>query len=317
MKHQCPKCQREYDAELNFCPQCGEPSKASLKSFTKEPANKNEAASGSSVSNVTSHMNEFFPPNPSQVESLLNTEGGLRTVKASHNQKTVKDSEPVQDASRCSKEDAVSSSLSPLASDAAYHRSFRTLSRTIIIGNAFTALSVIGFALIFTFSQQRQWNMSQERLMVVIEKLMATNDNLTAKLEQANTKAEQSNARVEKSDAAISELQQKYSNLEQKNAATLDSLREVMDKVAEQRIAALPTRLTNRESSDGARNLSGISAKIENTRAKRTVEALKQRFINKEDRASLYKDYLRVLPNLDAQVRADMEHKVGKLLLGD
>ncbi len=320
MKHQCPQCRHEYNAELNFCPRCGEPSKASLKNFAKESADKHEATSESSASNVTSHMDEFFSSKPRQVKPLHATEGGARTVEASLSAEGVKDPVPAQDTTRRAKEDTGSpSSPSPLAGDAAYYRSFRTLSMAIIIGNVLTALSVIGLALIFTFSQQRQWNMSQERLTAVIDKVMATNETLMAKLEQANARGEQSNARLEKSAAEIAELKQNVANLGQRNAATEDSLREVKDKFAEQRLAALPANLTKRESSTFARDLASISAKINNHSDKRAIETLRQRVINKEDRdrTAIYKEYARVLPKLDEKVRAEIENKVGKPLLGD
>jgi hypothetical protein len=306
MNHQCPKCRREYDAGLNFCPQCGEPSKAS-KNSAKESPNKNETASGSSVSKVTSHMSEFFPSNPRRVEPLADTEDDGRTAEFSHSQDSLEDSAAVQGATRRANEDTgLSRSPSPLASEAAYYRSFRTLSRTIIISNALMALSVIGFALIFTFSQQRMWNKSQEALIAVLEKAMASNQNtLAAKLEQVNTSVEQSHA-------VILDLQQKIVNQEQKIAATAEIVRQVNVKWAEQQLAVLSPKLTKKERGTFLGSLA--SAKIENKSDKRSVEALKQQVLRNGDRTQIYKNYVRLLPKA---VRAQMEERDGRPLLGD
>lgn len=308
MKHQCPKCLREYDARLNFCPQCREPSKASPRDFAKEPVDKHEATSGPPASNVTSHMDEFFPSTPRQVQPSPDMESGAHKVELPHRQKTAKDPERAEDTPR--RDDKKHRPLpapDPRAGDTAYYRSVRTLSMAVVVGNGLMALSVIGLAFIFTFSQQRLWNTSQERLTAIIEKVMATNETLTAKLEQANTKVEQANVGLEKSNAEIAELKQKYTNLE----------RTVKDQFAEQRVAAMPAQLTKRVTTTVAGNLTAISAKIKDRNAKRAADALKQSLLNKEDRVAIYKDYRRLLPKLDERIRAEVEDKVGKPLIGD
>jgi len=187
-------------------------------------------------------MNEFFHSNPRRVKPLSDTEDGVRPAEFSHSQDSAQDSEPAHGATRRAKEyTAVSDSPSPLPSDAAYYRSFRTLSRTIIISNALTALSVIIVALIFSSSLQRIWNSSQEHLIAVVENLRATNQTSAAKQDQEN-------AALKSENAAIRELLTKSLSQVQRIATTAEALA-AKDKSGQQRIAVL-SRVPNVEKSN-------------------------------------------------------------------
>jgi hypothetical protein len=323
VERECPSCRREYDAELNFCPKCGEPSKVSQKNFAKEPADQHEATGGSFASNVTSHMDGFFPSNPHRVEPLPDAEGGARTVESSHHQETVKAPAPATTLCADAKP-GLPPSPKPLADNSAYYRSVRTLSIAIVVGHGLTTLGVISLALILTLSQQRLWNTTQERQVALTEKVMTTNETLLAKLEQANAEKERSNASLEKSDTekgqlkqVNAKLEQANAKLEQANAANEDSLRRTKDQVTEQRIAAMPAKLTRKVTSTVASNLTSLSAKVKGRNAKRGIEALKQSVLDKEDRVAIFKDYVQLLPKLDEQTRADIEDKVLKPLMGE
>lgn len=312
MKHQCPNCQSEYNEEVNFCPKCGKSSQASPKNFAKDMADKHETIGGSSASNVTSHMDEFFPSNPRRVEPSPDAKGGARTVNAKQHQETVKDSEP-----------SLSPSLDHLNVNPAYHSSVRKLSVAVIIGNGLTTLGIIGLALIFTLSQQR----TQEHLMAFTEKFGATNEILRAYVQQ-------SNAREEKSDAEIAILkqdnaarQQESMKQEQATIAIQDSLKKMNEQFAEmkkmneqfaeQRLAAMPMEQRKRVINTADSNLASIYAKTTDITAKRAIEDFRRDSLNPKELVKVFKGYDRMAAKLDERTRSEIDAKVRKPLMGE
>jgi hypothetical protein len=232
-------------------------------------------------------MDGFFPPNPHQVEPLPKVEASVNAKEVSPPPAAVRDTNP-----------APSAPAVPLAGDAAYYRAVRTLSKAVVIGNGLTTLGLIVITIIFTVSHHRLSNTSQNNLLALAEKSMTTNENLRvdlrAGLEQVNTKLDATG--------------EQFTELKQATVATNDSLRKVEERVTEQRIAAaLSAPLTPRVISNVAGNLASIYAKAPNRDAKRAVNAVRQRFINKEDPVAIRRDYLRQRPTLDAQTRAAMD----------
>lgn len=315
MNHQCPNCGREYDAELNYCRKCGEPSKASPRSSATEPADKRNAADGSSSPNVTTHINEFFPKNPRQVEPRPEAEGDdARASEGSPCQEAKDPKSASAKQGRANAKTKPTRAPESLTAEAVHYRSVRMLSRAVIVGNVSTTIAVIGLALIFTLSNQRMLKGMQDTIVTSADKVS----------EIWKAQVDGANARAEKSDAENAQLKQANVKLEQANvtlqrayAANEDSLRRANDKMADVLLARMSPTLTRGEIKTGASALATISLKVKDRDAKRAIEKVRQKYLANEGRREIYNEYAQLLPKLDEKTRAEVEDKVGKPLIGD
>lgn len=311
MNHQCPNCGREYDAELNYCRKCGEPSKASPKNSANVPVDNHQATGGPSASNVTTHINEFFPSKACPVELSPDAEDGARKADAPPQQEA-KASDPAPDEqSRTDAETQLPRAPEPMAAEA-YYRSIRTLAITTVICNALATTAVVTLALIFSSSIESTSNKAQQSL------IETSRENAKMQREAVET------ATTKTAESLIAELRRDREQQRRKfEADVIDEAKRAgreaaRHEVAEARLDLLPKTLN----ADERKTIASAFAKArDNTKDKKMrsdLAAFNQKILNnKADRKAAYKEANRLLTNLDKSTRVLVEDDVVKTFLGD
>jgi hypothetical protein len=193
---------------------------------------------------------------------------------------------------------------------AAYHRSIRVLARAVYVGNALTMVTVIGLALIFSFSQQALVKESQARLVTVIKEFM---------VEARHEKDEAVALVQQKADANYEKLKSETAQaIEQVRAENGAEVRKVRDEFSEKLLAALPAHLTERERQAADRSLASLISKSAEKNDRRLLVNFRQKVKREADRRVVFDTFRHTLGAVkDPGLKTEMEDKVRASILGE